>query len=212
MDSDFYRFGNPPNESRFRSFGISRGLHRRETAAGKKEIALSPIAIEIVRRIDALFEIARSINGKSAEERLIVRRELSRPLVDDLHTFMSAQIAKLSGGHDMVKAINYVLKRWAAFTLFLEDGRVCLSNNAAERGLRGIALGRKSWLFCGSDRGGQRAAAMYSMIVTCKMNGVDPQAWLSDVLSRIASHPAHRLDELMPWHWGNACVSHAQAA
>ena len=114
---------------------------------------------------------------------------------------MSEQRAKLSRGHDLVKAIDYILKRWAAFTLFLDDGRVCLSNNAAERALRGIALGRKSWLFCGSDRGGQRAAAMYSLIVTAKMNGVDPQAWLADVLSRIATHPAHRLDELLPWNW-----------
>src|SRR5258705_859150 len=94
---------------------------------------------------------------------------------------MPEQLAKLSGVNDVAKAINYVLKRWASFTLFLEDGRVCLSNNAAERGLRGIALGRKSWLFCGSDRGGQRAAAMYSLVVTAKMNGIDPQAWLTDV-------------------------------
>ena len=173
----------------------------RRKAAGKKEIPLSPIAVGIVRRIDALFEIERSINGKSAEERLAKRRTLSRPLVDDLHVYMRTQVARLARGHDLAKAINYILKRWAAFTLFLEDGRVCLSNNAAERGLRGIALGRKSWLFCGSDRGGQRAAAMYSLIVTCKMNGVDPQAWLADVLSRIASHPAHRLDELLPWNW-----------
>ena len=165
----------------------------RRKAAGKKEIPLSPIAIEVVRRIDALFEIERSINGKSAAERLAVRQKLSRPLVDDLHVYMREQLAKLSRGHDLAKAINYILKRWPAFTLFLEDGRVCLSNNAAERGLRGIALGRKSWLFCGSDRGGQRAAAMYSLIVTAKMNGVDPQAWLADVLSRIAAHPAHRL-------------------
>ena len=125
----------------------------------------------------------------------------SRPLVDDLQVYMREQAAKLSRGHDLVKAINYMLKRWPAFTLFLDDGRVCLSNNAAERGLRGIALGRKSWLFCGSDRGGQRAAAMYSLIVTAKMNGVDPQAWLADVLARIAAHPAHRLDELLPWNW-----------
>ncbi len=104
---------------------------------------------------------------------------------------------------DVAKAFNYVLKRWASFTLFLEDGRVCLSNNAAERGLRGIALGRKSWLFCGSDRGGQRAAAMYSLIVTAKMNGIDAQAWLADVLARIATHPAHRLDELLPWNWAS---------
>jgi len=173
----------------------------RRRTQGKKEIALSPIAIEVVRRIDALFEIERSINGRSAEERLAVRQTLSRPLVDDLHVYMREQAARLSRGHDLVKAFNYILKRWASFTLFLQDGRVCLSNNAAERGLRGIALGRKSWLFCGSDRGGQRAASMYSLIVTAKMNGVDPQAWLSDVLSRIAAHPAHRLDELLPWNW-----------
>jgi len=185
----------------------------RRKASGKKEIALSPIAIEVVRRIDALFEIERSINGKGAEERLAVRQMLSQPLVDDLHVYMRAQVARLARGHDLAKAINYILKRWAGFTLFLQDGRVCLSNNAAERGLRGIALGRKSWLFCGSDRGGQRAAAMYSLIVTAKMNGVDPQAWLTDVLSRIATHPAHRLDELLPWNWTpRASAIAAQAA
>jgi transposase len=173
----------------------------RHKAAGKKEIVLSPIAIEVVHRIDALFEIERSINGKSAEDRLAVRQKLSRPLIEDLHAYMREQVVKLSRGHDLTKAFNYILKRWASFTLFLEDGRVCLSNNAAERGLRGIALGRKSWLFCGSDRGGQRAAAMYSLIVTAKMNGIDPQAWLADVLSRIAAHPVHRLDELLPWNW-----------
>jgi transposase len=185
----------------------------RRKASGKKEIALSPIAIEIVRRIDALFEIERSINGKKAEERLAVRRISSRPLVDDLLIYMRAQVARLARGHDLAKAIKYILKRWAGFTLFLEDGRVCLSNNAAERGLRGIALGRKSWLFCGSDRGGQRAAAMYSLIVTAKMNGIDPQAWLADVLSRIATHPAHRLDELLPWNWTpQASATAARAA
>src|SRR6202163_1072624 len=113
----------------------------RRKAAGKKEIALSPIAIEVIRRIDALFEIERMINGKSAEERLIVRQTLSRPLIEDLHAYMREQLAKLSRRHDLAKAFNYILKRWASFTLFLEDGRVCLSNNAAERGLRGIAIG-----------------------------------------------------------------------
>ena len=173
----------------------------RRKAAGEKEIALSPIAIEVVRRIDAPFEIERSINGKSALERLDVRRTLSRPIVEDLRVYMREQAAKLSRGHDLAKAFNYILKRWTSFTRFLEDGRVCLSNNAAERGLRGIALGRKSGLFCGSDRGGRRAAAMYSLIVTAKMNWVDPQAWLADILARIAAHPAHRLDELLPWNW-----------
>src|SRR3984885_12627550 len=184
----------------------------RRNAAGKKEIPLSPIAIEVVRRIDALFAIERSINGKSPEERLAVRRAVSRPLVDALMTYMREGAAKLSRGHDLAKAIQYMLKRWPAFTLFLDDGRVCMSNNAAERGLRGVALGRKSWLFCGSDRGGRRAADMYSLIVTAKMNGVDPQAWLADVLSRIAAHPAHRLEELLPWNWRKTIVSHAQAA
>ena len=138
----------------------------RRKAVGKKEIPLSPIGIEVDRRIDALFAIERSINGRSPEERLEVRRAESRPLVDDLKAYMREHAAKLSRGHDLVKAIHYMLKRWHAFTLFLDDGRVCMSNNAAERGLRGVALGRKSWLFCGSDRGGRRAAAMYSLIVT----------------------------------------------
>jgi len=173
----------------------------RRRAGGRTGIALSPIAIEVVRRIDALFEIERSINGKSAEERRTVRQERSKPLVEELQVYMREQRAKLSRGHDLAKAIDYILKRWAAFTLCLDDGRACLSNNAAERALRGIALGRKSWMFCGSDRGGQRAAAMYSLIVTAKMNGIDPQAWLADTLARIATHPAHRLDELLPWNW-----------
>src|SRR4051794_31230975 len=184
----------------------------RRKAIGKKEIPLSPIAIEVVRRIDALFAIERSINGKCPEERLTVRHALSRPLVEELRIYMREQSARLSRGHDLVKACNYMLKRWSAFTLFLEDGRVCLSNNAAERGLRGIALGRKSWLFCGSDRGGSRAAAMYSLIVSAKMNDVDPQAWLADVLARIATHPAHRLDDLLPWNWKAAQQQAAQAA
>ncbi len=173
----------------------------RRKAAGKKEMPLSPIAIEVVRRIDALFEIERAINGMSPKERLEARRTESQPLVDDLQAYMCEQVAKLSRGHDLAKAIQYMLKRWPAFALFLDDGRACISNNAAERALRGVALGRKSWLFCGSDRGGQRAAAMYSLVITCKMNGVDPQAWLADILSRIAGHPAHRLDELLPWNW-----------
>lgn len=141
-----------------------------------------------------------------------MRQTLSRPLVEDLQVYMREQLAKLARGHDLAKAFNYMLKRWASFILFLEDGRVCLSNNAAERGLRGIALGRKAWLFCGSDRGGRRAAAMYSLIVTAKMNGIDPQAWLTDIIARIAAHPDHRLDELLPWNWTPVSAISAQAA
>ena len=179
----------------------------RRKAAGKKEIVISPMAMEIVRRIDALFEIERALGGQSSDARKAARQALSAPLVADLKAYMIEQRAKLSRGHDLAKAMDYILKRWAAFTLFLDDGRVCLSNNAAERALRGIALGRKSWLFCGSDRGGRRAAAMYSLIVTAKMNDVDPQAWLADVLARIATHPAQRLGELLPWNWRSASTA-----
>jgi transposase len=184
----------------------------RRKAQGKMPGVISPLAFEAVRRIDALFEIERSINGQSAEQRRAVRQEFSAPLVADLESWMRQQRATLSRGNDLAKAMDYMLKRWTAFTRFLNDGRICLSNNAAERALRGIALGRKSWLFAGSDRGGQRAAAMYSIIVTAKMNDVDPQAWLADVLTRIAEHPAHRLDELLPWHWRLLRASDRQAA
>jgi transposase len=109
--------------------------------------------------------------------------------------------ARLSRHADLARAIDYMLKRWLAFTRFLDDGRICLSNNAAERALRGIALGRRAWLFAGSDRGGERAAAMYTLIATAKLNSVDPQAWLADVLRRVADHPAAQLRELLPWHW-----------
>jgi transposase len=183
----------------------------RRKAQGEKPAVISPLALEAVRRIDALFEIERAINGQSAERRKTARQELSAPLVADLKTWMREQRAKLSRGNDLAKAMDYMLKRWSAFTRFLDDGRVCLSNNAAERGLRGIALGRKSWLFCGSDRGGERAALMYSLIVTAKMNDIDPQAWLADVLARIAEHPVQRLDELLPWNWQTSTrqVDHA---
>jgi transposase len=125
---------------------------------------------------------------------------------------MVEQRARLSPGHDLVKAMNYMLKRWASFSRFLDDGQVCLTNNAAERALRGIALGRKAWLFAGSDRGGQRAAAMYSLIVTAKMNDIDPQAWLADVLARVAGHPARDIDDLLPWKWTSPTAITTQAA
>ena len=184
----------------------------RRKAQGKTAAVISPLALEAVRRIDALFEIERSINGDSPERRRAARQELSAPLVTDLETWLREHRPKLSRGNDLAKAMDYVLKRWPAFTRFLDDGRVCLSNNAAERALRGIALGRKSWLFAGSDRGGQRAAAMYSLIVTAKMNDIDPQAWLADVLARIAEHPARDIDGLLPWNWQPSAASRSRAA
>jgi transposase len=161
----------------------------------------APIAAEAVRRIDELFAIERAINGKAPEQRLAVRREKSAPLVTDLEIWMRQQRTLLSAGNDTAKAINYLLNRWAAFTRFLDDGRVCLTNNAAERALRGVAVGRRNWTFAGSDAGGHRAAAVYTLIETCKMNDVDPHAWLADVLARLPDHPASKIADLLPWNW-----------
>ena len=168
---------------------------------GKTAPPISPLALEAVKRIDVLFDIERGINGESAEHRLAVREELSAPVLADLKDWMQAERRKLSRHSPVAKAMDYMLRRWELFARFLGDGRICLTNNAAERALRGIALGRKSWLFCGSDRGGVRAAAMYTLIGTAKLNDVDPQAWLADVLGRIADTPQSRLDQFLPWNW-----------
>lgn len=161
----------------------------------------APVALEAVRRIDAIFAIERNINAHPAGDRLAARQDRVVPLVSDLERWMRVERARLSRHADTAKAMDYMLKRWPAFTRFLADGRICLTNNAAERALRGIALGRRAWLFAGSDRGGERAAAMYTLIGTAKLNDVDPQAWLADILGRINDHPAARLAELLPWNW-----------
>jgi len=171
------------------------------TRRGKNAPAISPMALEAVKRIDAIFNVERDINGLSADERLRVRRETSAPLVAALETWLRAERGKLSRHASIAKAIDYMLTRWPAFTRFLEDGRICLTNNSAERALRGLALGRKSWLFAGSERGAERAAVMYTLIQTAKLNDVDPQAWLADVLAQIADMPQTRLVDLLPWNW-----------
>lgn len=173
----------------------------RKKSRGERTGMIYPIALEAVQRLDALFDIERVINGKTPAERLAVRQELSAPLMAELHEWLKAQLAQLSRNHDLAKAINYMLRRWDAFTRFLDDGRVCITNNAAERALRCVPLGRKAWLFCGSDRGGQRAAVLYTLIQTARLNDVDPQAWLADILARIADHPVSRIEELLPWNW-----------
>ena len=152
-------------------------------------------------RIDALFDIERDINGLSAEERLRVRQEQSAPLLAALEAWLREEHSRLSRSASVAQPIDYMLKRWDRFARFIEDGRVCLTNNAAERALRGFALGRKSWLFAGSERGADRAAAMTTLIMTAKLNDVDPQAWLADVLGQIADIPQGRLAELLPWNW-----------
>jgi transposase len=180
---------------------------------GKSAKDISPIAFEAVKRIDALFEIERTINGHPPAARLEMRQRLSAPLVTDLELWLRGERALLSKHAKVAKAIDYLLSpnHWPGFTRFLEDGRVCLTNNAAERSLRAVALGRKSWLFAGSERGGQRAAAMYTLIGTAKLNDIDPQAWLADVIARISDIPVSRLHELLPWHW-NAATPAVKAA
>ena len=165
------------------------------------DLQKAPVAIEAVRRIDELFAIEREINGKPPDVRKAVRQERSKPLVTALETWLRDERQKLSSKAPVARAIDYSLKRWPAFTRFLDDGRVCMSNNAAERAVRGIAVGRKNWTFCGSDSGGRRAAAIYTLIETCKLNDVDPRAWLADVLARIADHPAKQIADLLPWNW-----------
>jgi transposase len=181
-------------------------------ARSKKPPIVSPIAAEAVRRFDAIFERERSINGLPPAQRLDLRAKEIAPLVQNIEAWMRAERAKLSRHTEVAKAMDYMLKRWLAFTRFLDDGRICVSNNAAERALRGIALGRKAWLFAGSERGGERAAIMYTLIQTAKLNDVDPQVWLADVLRRINDQPVSKLDELLPWNWRKHSADQAVAA
>jgi len=175
--------------------------HARRKFYDLARLQKAPIAAEAVKRIDALFAIEREINGLVPGERLRVRNERSRPQIAELKIFLREQRAKLSSKNETAKAIDYSLKRWPAFTRFLEDGRLCVSNNAAERALRGIAVGRHNWTFAGSDEGGRRTAAIYTLIETAKLNGIDPQAWLADVLARLPDYPARKINDLLPWNW-----------
>ncbi|MBU1549481.1 MAG: IS66 family transposase [Alphaproteobacteria bacterium] len=178
---------------------------------GSKAAPISPMALEAVKRVDALFDIEREINGLSPEQRLERRRKDSQPLAEELHDWLQTERSKLSRSSPVAEAIDYMLKRWDGFTSFLDDGRICLTNNAAERAIRGFALGRKSWLFAGSDRGAERAAFMATLIMSAKLNDIDPQAWLADVLANIADMPISRLQQLLPWNWTPKTPS-AQAA
>ncbi len=168
---------------------------------GSKAAPISPMALEAVKRIDALFDIEREINGLAADQRMERRRQDSLTIVEELHDWLQTERTKLSRSSPVAEPIDYMLKRWDGFTSFLDDGRICLTNNAAERVLRGFALGRKSWLFAGSDRGAERAAFMATLIMSAKLNDIDPQSWLADVLANIADTPISRLEQLLPWNW-----------
>jgi transposase len=161
----------------------------------------SPIALEALQQIAALFAIEGAIRGQSPNRRVAARTEHAAPLLEQLKAFLETSLNRISGKSSLAAAIRYALSRWKALTRYLTDGRLEMSNNAAERAMRPPVLGRRNYLFCGSDAGGKRAACMYTIIETCRMNGVDPQAYLADVLARIADHPIHRIDELLPWRW-----------
>jgi transposase len=168
---------------------------------GNNATVISPVALEAVKRIDALFDIERDISGLAADQRRRIRQQRSRPLLEELESWLREQRDRLSRSSAVLKPINYMLNRWDGFARFIDDGRICLTNNAAERSLRGLALGRKAWLFAGSDRGAERAAVMNTLIMTARLNDIDPKAWLADVFARIADHPQTRLHELLPWVW-----------
>jgi transposase len=170
-------------------------------ARDNKSAVISPIALEAARRIDVILAHERLTNGHSAAERRAYRQAHVAPLVKELEHRMRNERAEISRHSDPAKAIDYMLNRWESFSRFLEDGRICLTNNCTERALRGIALGRKAWLVAGSERGGERAALMYTLIHTARLNDVDPHAWLADVLARNADHPISRLNDLLPWNW-----------
>ena len=169
----------------------------------------SPVAKEALERIAQLYAIENDIRGRSPAQRREVREAKSRPLLEAMHTWLKAAMAKMSRKSDVALAIHYALERWRALTLFCEDGRVEMDNNAAERALRAVALGRKNYLFAGSDAGGERAAAIYSLLGSAKLNGIDPEAYLTTVLRRIADHPINRIEELLPW---NLIAATAEAA
>jgi len=164
----------------------------------------SAAAREALERIAALFAIEAEIRGQQPDSRLAIREKKSAPLLAELKAFLTATLAAISGKSTLANAIRYALSRWEALCRFTSDGRLEMENNAAERGIRPLVLGRKNYLFAGSDAGGRRAAIMYTIIETAKMTGLDPEAYLADVIARIADHPANRIDELLPWNWSAA--------
>jgi hypothetical protein len=174
--------------------------HVRRKFYDLQEAHKSPVAAEALERIGALYAVESDINGRSPEERREVRNARSRPLLQSLKQWLEEILVKLSKKSDTATAVRYALGRWEALLRYCNDGHLEIDNNAAERSLRAVALGRKNYLFAGSDRGGESAAAIYSLVGTAKLNGIDPESYLRNVLSRIPDHPINRIEELLPWN------------
>ena len=172
----------------------------------------SEIARDALDRIGALYDIERDINGQPPEIRLAARQKQSKPKAEAFRRWAEAQLTRIPGKGDLAAAFRYGLSRWSSLCLFLEDGRVAIDNNAAERALRPIGVGRRNWLFAGADTGAETLARAMTIIETAKMNGLDPQAYLADVLDRIDDHKINRLDELLPWNWSAITTTDAKAA
>nr|WP_256354421.1 IS66 family transposase [Variovorax sp. dw_308] len=170
------------------------------------------VAEQALKRIAALYAVEADIRGQPPDERRRQRQARAGPLLDELHAWLSAMVGRVSAKSEIAAAIGYSLTRWKALTRYVDDGRIEIDNNAAERALRGVSLGRKNYLFMGSDAGGERAAAIYSLVETVKLNGIDPEAYLRDVLTRIADHPINRIDELLPWNIGRRAGDQREAA
>jgi transposase len=174
--------------------------HARRAFYELHEANQSPVAAEALARIGALYAIEAEIRGRPPDERATFRQARAGPLLEALREWLRQTLARVSKKSDLAKAVSYILTRWAALTRYRDDGRIEIDNNAAERSLRAVALGRKNYLFCGSDAGGERAAAIYSLIGTAKLNDLDPEAYLRYVLERIADYPIKRIGELLPWN------------
>jgi transposase len=158
------------------------------------------MAKEALERIGQLYGIEKEIRGRSPTERRKVRQARSRPLLEAMHAWLKVTMSKVSKKSELARAIHYALERWTALMVLVNDGRVEMDNNAAERALRTVAVGRKNYLFAGSDAGGERAAAIYSLLGSAKLNGIDPERYMAEVLRRIADHPINRIVELLPWN------------